>query len=174
MIPIVAITGYSDAGKTTLIEKLLEVLKKKNIRVGTIKHAHHEIQFDQKGKDSWRHFTAGADAVLVSSPDKLMLVRRQPKAVPDESEMLATFESCLAGMDLVLAEGFKNSSLPKIEVFRPRPFDNITTPVCLNHRTLVAMVTDETLDERDTAVPVFGLEAIESLAEFIMKTFLPG
>ena len=166
MIPIIAITGYSNAGKTTVIEKLVPKLKKKGFRVGTVKHAHHELNFDKRGKDSWRHFDAGADAVLVSSPEKLMVVRRNPSAAMDEKGWLAVFEKHLTDMDLVLAEGFKNSGLPKIEVFRTQVH---STPACLGDKTLVAMVTDA---DPDVAVPVFGLEDAESLAGFIVERFL--
>jgi molybdopterin-guanine dinucleotide biosynthesis protein B len=165
MIPIIAITGYSDAGKTTVIEKVVPELRKKGFRVGTVKHADHELNFDKRGKDSWRHFDAGADAVLVSSPNKLMIVRRQT-TVPDEAALLAFFEKHLADMDLVLAEGFKNSNLPKIEVFRFKVND---TPACLDDSALVAMVTDADLN---VSVPMFGLEDSEPLADFIVERFL--
>jgi molybdopterin-guanine dinucleotide biosynthesis protein B len=135
--------------------------------VGTIKHADHELNFDKRGKDSWRHFDAGADAVLVSSPEKLMIVKRQPLVSRDEASWPAVFEHHMADMDLVLAEGFKNSSFPKIEVFRSRIN---AAPACSDDDTLVAMITDA---EMDVSVPVFGLEDTEPLADFIVQKFLP-
>ncbi len=73
MTPIISIVGYSDAGKTTLVEKLVPELKKKGYCVGTVKNSHHELHFDKKGKDSWRHFESGADAVVMASVDKILL-----------------------------------------------------------------------------------------------------
>ncbi len=173
MIPIIAIAGYSDAGKTTLVEKLVPVLKKKGYRVGTIKHSEHESNFDTRGKDSWRHFASGADAVLVSSSDKIIMIRKQDRCYEDANARLAYLKSHLTDMDVVLVEGFKKAAIPKIEVFRPRP-DNgkgglNDEPVCLHDDNLIAMVTDA--DVKVNA-PVFGLAEAERLADFIVGKFL--
>ena len=77
MAPMISIVGYADSGKTTLIEKLVPELKKRGYRVGTIKHAVHEPSLDTQGKDSWRHFNAGADTVVVSSLEKIALIKKR-------------------------------------------------------------------------------------------------
>lgn len=173
MLPIIAIAGYSDAGKTTLVEKLVPVLKEKGYRVGTIKHSEHESNFDTRGKDSWRHFASGADAVLVSSSDKIVMIRKQDSRHEDSNAQLAYLKSHLTDMDLVLVEGFKKAAIPKIEVFRPRPDkekDGLNDePVCLHDDNLIAMVTDADVNVN---VPVFGLEEAGHLADFIVEKFL--
>ncbi len=167
MTPIISIVGYSDAGKTTLVEKLVPALKRKGYRVGTIKHSEHESNFDTKGKDSWRHFASGADAVVVSSADKTVTIRKQENRPGNSHSQLSFLEKYLSDMDVIIAEGYKNAGFPKIEVFRSQA--HATTPVCINDNTLVAIVTDVDLDVK---APVFGLEEAERLAEFIAQTFL--
>ena len=171
MIPIISIAGYSDAGKTTVVEKLVPELKKRGYRVGTIKHSEHESNFDTRGKDSWRHFAAGADAVLISSSDKTVMIRKQERRSDDSQSddsraQLAFLRTYLTDVDVVLAEGFKKAKIPKIEVFRKQMSDE---PACLNDDNLVALVTDADIK---ISVPVFGLEESGRLAEFIVQKFL--
>lgn len=166
MTPIISIVGYSDAGKTTLLEKLVPELKKKGYRVGTIKNSHHELNFDKKGKDSWRHFASGADAVVISSADKIVMIRNRENRTDDSHAQLSFLEKHLTDMDVIIAEGYKNAGFPKIEVFRPQVHD---APACLNDDALVAVVTDADLN---ISVPVFGLEESERLADFIEQKFL--
>lgn len=177
MLLIIAIAGYSDAGKTTLVEKLVPVLKEKGYRVGTIKHSEHESNFDTRGKDSWRHFASGADAVLVSSSDKIVMIRRtQDSRYEDSNAQLAYLKNYLADMDVVLVEGFKTAVIPKIEVFRPRPDIEKggliergglnDEPICLHDDNLIAMVTDADVKVN---VPVFGPEEAKRLADFIVE-----
>jgi len=166
MTPIISIVGYSDAGKTTLVEKLVPELKKKGYRVGTIKNSHHELNFDKKGKDSWRHFASGADAVVVASVDKTVMIRRQENRGNDSHGQLLFLENHLTDMDVIIAEGYKNAGFPKIEVFRSQVHE---VPICLNSDTLAAIVTDADLN---TSVPVFGLEESERLADFIEQKFI--
>jgi molybdopterin-guanine dinucleotide biosynthesis adapter protein len=166
MTPIISIVGYSDAGKTTLLEKLVPELKKKGYRVGTIKNSHHELNFDKKGKDSWRHFESGADAVVMASVDKTVMIRRKESKDADSHAQLSFLEKHLTDMDVIIAEGYKNAGFPKIEVFRPQAQEE---PVCLNDDTLTAIVTDADLS---VSVPVFGLEESMQLADFIEREFL--
>jgi len=166
MTPIISIVGYSDAGKTTLLEKLVPELKKKGYRVGTVKNSHHELNFDKKGKDSWRHFESGADAVVVASVDKTVMIRRKQTDDYNSHAQLLFLEKHLTDMDVIIAEGYKNAGFPKIEVFRSQVHDK---PVCLNDETLSAIVTDADLN---VSVPVFGLEESRRLADFIELKFL--
>jgi molybdopterin-guanine dinucleotide biosynthesis protein B len=166
MTPIISIVGYSDAGKTTLVEKLVPELKKKGYRVGTIKNSHHILNFDKKGKDSWRHFESGADAVVVASADTTVMIRRKEITGNDSHSQLSFLENHLTDMDVIIAEGYKNAGFPKIEVFRPQAHE---VPVCLNDDSLIAIVTDTDLNIR---VPVFGLEESTRLADFIEQQFL--
>lgn len=109
------IAGYSGCGKTTLIEKLLPLLRAAGIKVSVIKQSHHDIEVDVVGKDSWRHRQAGAHEILATSPHRWMLVgelRGQPE--PSLEQHLGRLAPC----DLVLVEGYKHADLEKLEVWR--------------------------------------------------------
>ena len=141
MIRIVSVVGHKNAGKTTLVAALSHEFKRQKRRVGTIKHATHPVDIDRPGTDSWRHFHEGnADGVIVASPDlRVALERRADEAGPEE---LA--RRYFSDMDLVIVEGFKKASLPKIEVFRrqvaPVPlFD----PHAENADQWIAILTDD-------------------------------
>jgi len=114
-VKLLGITGWSGSGKTTLLTALLPRLVAGGLRVSTIKHAHHEFDLDQPGKDSWRHRTAGAHEVLIAGARRWALLHENTEAEPDLPALLAR----LAPADLVLIEGFKASGHPKIEVHRP-------------------------------------------------------
>ena len=161
MPSIISIVGQSGSGKTTIIEKLIPELKKRNYKIGTIKHAfHHDIDIDQKGKDSWRHRQAGADAVMIAARDMFALVKKS------DDYTLNSLETHFQDMDIIITEGFKSEDKSKIEVFRSGVHK---TPVCLNDRKLVALVSDKVFN---TEVPIFGLEEIKQLAKFIEKKFI--
>ncbi len=117
---VVGFAGFSGAGKTTLIEQLIPLLRVQGLRVSVLKHAHHRFDIDQPGKDSWRHRQAGAFEVLLASDQRLALLRELPAPQePDIHQLLAQFD---ASVDWVLVEGFKEAPIPKIEVWRaPEP-----------------------------------------------------
>ncbi len=141
MTRIVSVIGHKNAGKTTLVAALAHEFKRQKKRVGTIKHASHPLDVDRPGTDSWRHWHEGrADGVVVASPDlRVAFERRADEAGPEE---LA--RRYFSDMDIVIAEGFKKASLPKIEVFRravaPAPlFD----PHAENADEWIAIMTDD-------------------------------
>ena len=114
MIPILSIVGKSDSGKTTLIEKLLPELIRRGYRIATVKHDVHGFEVDREGKDSWRHKKAGAHTVIISSPQKVALIRDVEKDLTlDELR-----EKLVQDVDLILSEGYKKDVQPKIEIFR--------------------------------------------------------
>jgi molybdopterin-guanine dinucleotide biosynthesis protein B len=159
--PIISISGKSNAGKTTFLVKLIAELTQKGYRIGSVKHTHHDIDLDRKGKDSWRHKQAGARATLVITDQQIAMVK------DDNRTDIEKMHAYLQNMDLILAEGFKRQPLPKIEIFRTDgPHDH---PLFLDHPDLIALVTDA---EITPSVPVFGLEDIESVAAFIQDRFL--
>lgn len=162
MATMISIVGKSASGKTTLIEKLIKELKSRGLRIGIIKHTHHGFDMDKKGKDSWRHQQAGADTVAVAGIDQLALVKKQ------KDLSLDTLATHFQDVDLVMTEGYKTGDRPKIEVCRAA---RNKTPLCLNDPLLKALVTDADITAN---VPVFGLEEIEKIADFIQTKFLKG
>jgi molybdopterin-guanine dinucleotide biosynthesis protein B len=160
MPPIISIVGKSKSGKTTLIEKLIPELKRRGYKIGTIKHTFHNVEFDKKGKDSWRHKNSGAETVIVASPGRIAMVR------DDNCESLDCLEMYFQDMDLVITEGFKKENRPKIEIVRAATNKE---PLCLDNDNRIALVTDTDID---LEVPRFGLEDIEKLADLIEKRYL--
>ncbi len=112
---LLGIVGWSGSGKTTLVTCLIPRLRSLGLRVSTIKHAHHGLDLDRPGKDSFAHREAGAEEVLVVGGERWALLRETPQGTPD----LASLASRLSPVDLVLVEGFKTYNFEKLEVFRP-------------------------------------------------------
>lgn len=113
---VVGFAGYSGAGKTTLIEQLIPLLKAGGATVSVVKHAHHGFDIDTPGKDSWRHRQAGAHEVVVASDRRLALLREYPAEQPPTARGLIA--ELRQGVDWVLVEGFKHEDLPRIELRR--------------------------------------------------------
>ena len=160
MPPIVSIIGKSKSGKTALIEKLVGELKSRGYRVATIKHTPHGMTFDKADKDSWRHIQAGSEATAIASPGRIALIK------PIAQELTLDQIARLFGeeYDIILAEGFKQSDVPKIEVHRKEvgpPFSRI--------KKLIAIVTDEPLE---TKTRQFSLQDIKGLADFLEEGFI--
>jgi molybdopterin-guanine dinucleotide biosynthesis protein MobB len=162
---VVCFAGYSGAGKTTLVEGLIPILKAQGQRVSVIKHAHHKFDIDHPGKDSYRLSAAGADTMLISSPEKLAMVKKHLAAPPIE-ELIATY---FQDVDIVLTEGFKLSGMPKVEVHRKERSDTLLCRGELHDPTLIAVASDEPLD---LDVPVLDLNDPVQVAQFIVERFL--
>ena len=160
MPQVICIVGRSQSGKTTLIEKLIPVLRNKGYRIGTIKHSHHIFDFDKSGKDSWRHKDAGAEAVIIASPGKIAMVKN------DHQGTLDSLVDYFGDLDLVITEGYKGARKPKIEVVRAARHDDV---LLRKDDYLVAVVTDADLKIEQ---PVFGLDDIDNLADFIAGKYL--
>jgi molybdopterin-guanine dinucleotide biosynthesis protein B len=112
---LLGITGWSGSGKTTLLTALIPALAASGLSVSTIKHAHHDFDLDQPGKDSWRHRAAGAQEVLIAAGRRWALLHENHGEEPDLADLVGR----LAPVDLVLVEGYKASPHPKLEVHRP-------------------------------------------------------
>ena len=113
---VVGFSGYSGSGKTTLVEQLIPALKARGLRVSVVKHAHHKFDIDHPGKDTYRHREAGAFEVVVASDKRLALIREFEQ--PAELTVHHLIAELYDGVDWVLVEGFKQSDLQKIEVWR--------------------------------------------------------
>ncbi len=158
----VCFVAKSGTGKTTLLEKVIAELKDRGYRVGVIKHDAHRFDIDHPGKDSHRLTAAGADTMLISSPEKLALIRQHAEPPPIE-ELIATYFS---DVDLVLTEGFKKSSFPKIEVHRR---ERSSTLICRGEEhdpALIAVASDEPLE---LDVPVLDINNPAQVADFLLQ-----
>jgi len=163
MLPVISIVGRSGTGKTVLIERLITEFKKRGYHVATVKHCLSGFEIDQPGKNSWRFAKAGSDAVLISSPDRLAFIKNVDHD-PHIEEILHVIGS---EFDFVLAEGFKQSEIPKIEVHRKELGDDLLCSV----QVLSAIVSDAPLDIED--IPQFSLNDTTAVADFIEKNFIP-
>ena len=165
MSKAVSFVAKSGTGKTTLLEKVITELKGRGWRLGVIKHDAHRFDIDHPGKDSHRLTAAGADTMLISSPEKLALVKKHAASPPIE-ELIATY---FADVDLVLTEGFKKSGLEKIEVHRRERSDSLLCRGEENDPSLIAVASDEPLS---LDVPVLDLNDAGAVADFLEEKFL--
>lgn len=165
--PAVSFVARSGTGKTTLLEKVIAELKRRGWRLGVIKHDAHRFDIDHPGKDSHRFTAAGADTMLISSPAKLAMVKQHTES-PAVETLIATY---FRDVDLVLTEGFKMSSLPKIEVHRAGHNPDL---ICRGEQydpTLIAVASDEPLG---LDVPLLDLNDPVAVAGFVEQYFLGG
>lgn len=162
---VVGFCGPSGVGKTTLIERLIPLLKADGGRVSVIKHAHQRFDIDRPGKDSWRHREAGAFEVMLASGERLAKLREyEVPGQPTVHQLIAEMIGC----DWLLVEGFKHADIPKIELWRAAVGQ---PPLYPEDPFVVAIATDEPAAlPASTARPVFALTAVEALASFLKHT----
>ena len=158
---VLGVAGWSGSGKTTLVTRLLPELIGRGFSVSTIKHAHHDFQIDQPGKDSHAHRMAGAQEVLIAGRDRWALIR-ELLGVPELG--LGGLIAKLAAVDLVLVEGFKGAGHDKIEVCRVGAG---TPPLYPSDPSVVAIAADAALP--DAGPPVLDLDDIPAIADFIVS-----
>ena len=150
--------GYSNSGKTTLIERLIPLFRARGLSVSAIKNAHHGFDMDRPGKDSFRYRESGAGQVLIATALRWALLTETPERASTLDELLARLEPC----DLVIIEGFKSEGhMPRIEVRR----GGIGEPPIFPHDSnVIAVASDHPMD---TALPVLDLNAPAKIADFI-------
>jgi molybdopterin-guanine dinucleotide biosynthesis protein B len=164
-VPIIGFAAWSGTGKTTLLVHLLPLLRDRGLRVGVVKHAHHDFDIDLPGKDSYELRRAGASHVLVGSRQRWALVVEADR--PDEPPLAEMLAHITPGeLDLILVEGLKREDLPKIELHRPalgRPL------LCATDPRVVAVAADGpvTLPRR---LPLLDLNDPAAIADFILDT----
>lgn len=154
--PVIGFSAFSGTGKTTLMERVIRMLTEQGVKVAVIKHDGHGFEIDRPGKDSYRHAQAGAQTVVLTSPDKTAVIEQFGR----------TLEQCISrisGADVILAEGFKHAPIPRVGLCRkatgkglPEPADNY-----------IAVVTDD--ESVKTTVPRFSLDDAKGLADFIIE-----
>lgn len=152
--------GFSGSGKTTLIEQLIPRFVAQGLRVSLVKHAHHTFDVDQPGKDSFRHRHAGASEVLVTSSRRWVLMHElRGEAEPTMEDLIARISPC----DLLLIEGYKRASIPKLEVYREAVGEGMLHP---HDPNIVAVATDRPVD---LALPVLDLNRPDLVGDFILR-----
>ncbi|MGA1869188.1 MAG: molybdopterin-guanine dinucleotide biosynthesis protein B [bacterium] len=162
---IVSIVGKSDNGKTTLIEKLVKELKKRGHSVATIKHNIKGFEIDKKGKDSYRHKEAGADTVVISSPQKLALI----KDIEKELTIDQIAKAYLSDVDFILTEGYKEGNKPKIEVFRQEAGHKDL--LCAHDTNLIALVSNCEFKGIPN-VPRFAINDVKGIIDFLEEKYV--
>jgi molybdopterin-guanine dinucleotide biosynthesis protein B len=153
------VAASSNSGKTTLIEKVVKVLKDRGLRVAVIKHASQGFDLDRPGKDSWRFQETGADAVILAGPNRIALMRKiahEPSS--EELEQLA------GNVDIIITEGFKQNTKNRVEVFRSGISGD--RPLCLDDRSFLALASDKSFD---VSIPFFDLNDAAGVADFIIR-----
>lgn len=161
MIPVFSIIGAkSNVGKTTVLCKIIEELKYRRYRVATIKHHRGDFQMDYPEKDTWKHYQAGADMVILSSPVKFARIEKKE----NEYELDVIINE-IKNVDIIITEGYKTENKPKLEVIRKE----ISNKLISKEEELFAIVTDFPLDIKK---PQFGFEETKQIVDFIEEKFL--
>ena len=158
--PIFGFAGWSGAGKTHLVERLIALFVKRGLSIATLKHAHHDFDADLEGKDSWRHRQAGATQVLINSIHRTVHFQEH---APDRSPSLETLLSRLHPCDLVLVEGFKTASFPKLEIYCA----DLGKPVLYPQDPHIhGLISEHPISS--CPLPFFHRDDIEAVADFIL------
>ncbi len=166
-IPVLGFAAYSGTGKTTLLKQLLPMLRGSGLRVGMIKHAHHDFDVDTPGKDSYELRKAGANEVLIASRKRwVLMVETDIEGDQQLQEMLNRLDQ--SSLDLVLVEGFKHEAFPKIELHRSSVGKPLIFP---EDSDIIAIATDGELSEQ-TNLPLLDINDIQAVAEFVTVDFL--
>ena len=165
--PVVSIVARSGTGKTTLLEKLIAEMKRRGYKVGAIKHDAHRLDIDREGKDSWRLTRAGADTMLITSPEKLAVIKQYPaEEEPSLAESIGTY---FRDVDLVLTEGFKKSAVPKIEVHRRECSDKL---LCRDEEYDPALIAVASDSSPLVDVPLYDINDAPGLCDLIEERYL--
>jgi molybdopterin-guanine dinucleotide biosynthesis protein B len=163
-VPLLGICAYSGTGKTTLLSRLIPLLKQEGLRLALLKHAHHSFDIDHPGKDSYELRKAGASQVLVASRHRMALIKEcsGPSREPRISDLLPCVDT--RELELILVEGFKREAIPKIELYRPslgRPLIHAADPF------VIAVASDAPFPlARD--LPVLDLNRPAEVAAFVL------
>ena len=160
--PVLGFAAFSGTGKTTLLEKLIPQLIKLGIRIGMVKHAHHDFDIDQPGKDSYRLRKAGAQQVLIASSQRqALMTENTTRQEPRLNELITRLD--LDNIDLVLVEGFKQVPFPKIGLHRQALGKTLLYP---EDPDIIAVASDHLADCGD--LPALDINDTAGIAAFII------
>ncbi|EMX1048149.1 bifunctional molybdopterin-guanine dinucleotide biosynthesis adaptor protein MobB/molybdopterin molybdotransferase MoeA [Vibrio alginolyticus] len=161
-IPILGFAAYSGTGKTTLLEALLPKLTEAGLRIGMLKHAHHNFDVDKPGKDSYRLRKAGASQMLIASRNRFALMTETPEAEAEFEYLLTRFDEDM--LDVVLVEGCKNIAFPKIELHREEVGKPWLYP---NDENIIAIASDTA--GLDSELPQMNINDLDAIAQFVLQ-----
>ncbi len=166
-VPVLGFAAYSGTGKTTLLVNLIPLLNAQGIKVGVIKHAHHNFEIDQPGKDSYEIRKSGASQMLIGSKKRWALMVE--KEATDQALRLQEYISHLDQnkLDIILVEGFKTEALTKIELHRPALGHPL---ICKTDASVIAIATDADLSEK-LDLTMLDLNNHLSIVQYIIDTF---
>lgn len=165
-IPVVGFAAWSGTGKTMLLKEMIPLFRGRDIRVGLVKHAHHSFDIDKPGKDSYELRKAGAHQMLVASARReALIIEKETGKDPDLNRLLARLDQ--DALDLILVEGFKHETFPKVELFRPQLGK---PPLYPEDHTVIAVVTDGELPAA-TDLPVLDINDPGQIVDFICNRF---
>jgi molybdopterin-guanine dinucleotide biosynthesis adapter protein len=162
----IGFAGYSGSGKTTLLEKVIPLLTAQGLRIAVIKHVHHDFDIDKPGKDTFRHRQAGASEVMIISAQRWALMHElREEKEPSMEQLCARFSPC----DLILVEGYKCATMPKLEVFRDENRARLDWKnLYPSDPHIIAVITDS---KAALPLPVLDINKPEDVAAFIMNYF---
>lgn len=161
------IAGWSGSGKTTLILSLLGEFARRGLRVSTVKHAHHKVEIDTPGKDSYEHRAAGAHEVMLITGKRFALMHDFPN--PDEETPLADLVARMAPVDLLLIEGFKSYPHPKLEVHRP----SVGKPLLASQDPYIIGIACDDDPAMSLSLPCLPLNDPAAVADFVLAHAVP-
>ena len=161
MIPVISVVGYSDSGKTTVLVRIIEELKKRGYRVATIKHHKGDFDMDHEGTDSFRHMKAGSETTILSSPNKFALISKVEK-----EKSLDELIDMISNVDIIITEGYKNENKEKIEVFRSA---NNSQRVKGIKDKLIAVISDDKITDD---IERFSFKDINGIVNFIESGYV--
>lgn len=161
--PVIGFAGWSGSGKTTLLIELIQALKQRGVRVAAIKHTHHDVNFDQPGKDSYELRKAGAEQMLVASSKRWMLINENSETLADAKLTPLIHKLDHKNLDLILVEGFKHEPIPRIEIYR----SELGKPP-LHHKDgyIIAVATPNSEDIAPQ-IPRLDLNNLDEIINFI-------
>ncbi|CAN7528213.1 molybdopterin-guanine dinucleotide biosynthesis protein B [Variovorax sp. LjRoot290] len=166
---VIGFAGFSGAGKTTLVERLIPVLKLHGQRVSVVKHAHHKFDIDHPGKDTFRHREAGAFEVVVGSDKRLALIREFERPTQlGVHDLVAELDD---RVDWVLVEGFKHSDLLKIEIWREPGEGEAARPARYVEDAHIVAIATDTPERLPTAteLPIFDLNDVDGIGDWLLQ-----
>ncbi|MFV0446857.1 MAG: bifunctional molybdopterin-guanine dinucleotide biosynthesis adaptor protein MobB/molybdopterin molybdotransferase MoeA [Vibrio sp.] len=160
-LPLLGFAAYSGTGKTTLLEALIPMLTEAGLRLGVLKHAHHDFDVDIPGKDSYRLRKAGASQMLIASRNRHVLMTETPDAEAEFNYLLSRFDS--EKLDIILVEGCKNITFPKVELHRKELNKPWLYP---NDNNIIAIAADESVE---SALPQLNINDLATIAKFVIN-----